>query len=74
MASIGAGRNAGGGMWAIVEDIGIMQLLTDLGGPLVSKALLPSTLVRLLRNHYPREFALKLGAKPNKVRAFWSGF
>ena len=35
---------------------------------------MPSSLGRLLHDHYPRDFKVLLGADPQKLREFWSSF
>ena len=46
----------------LLEQLGLLGLLTPVPGGEVSHVLLPSTLVGMLHRDYPREFRLRFGA------------
>ena len=50
---------------------GLRKLLGSVG---LDTKVLPSSLARLLHEHYPRDFKVLLGADSQKLREFWSSF
>ena len=74
LAAVGQGQHAHAGLLALLETIGVMELLTPLPGGLVSHLCLPSTLVHMMHRDYPAQFKRRFGADTAKLRSFWADF
>ena len=58
----------------LLEELGVLAMLTQVPRGGVSHVCLPSTLVGMMHRDYPREFRLRLGADTAVVREFWRDF
>eukprot|EP00974_Lingulodinium_polyedra_P014686 1421502-Lingulodinium_polyedra.AAC.1 len=74
LAAIRPGQHAQEDLLQVLRQTGLLELLTPLPVGVVSHVILPSTLVRMLRRDYPREFVARLGADTGRLRAFWTEF
>jgi hypothetical protein len=75
LANIGAGgvKHANDNLMKLLQDCGVDAQLTQPLG-MTDLLLLPSTLIRLLHQHYPANFRQLLGADKGLVSNFWQGF
>ena len=62
------------GLMDLLEELGVLAMLTPVPRGGVSHVCLPSTLVGMMHRDYPREFRLRLGADTAVVREFWRDF
>ena len=58
----------------LLEELGVLAMLTQVPRGGVTHMCLPSTLVGMMHRDYPREFRLRFGADTAVLREFWSGF
>ena len=75
LSKIGSDQHALEGLRKLLGSVGLLSMQTKLPvSEQVDTMVLPSSLVRLLHEHYPRDFKVLLGADPQKLREFWSSF
>ena len=75
LSKIGSDQHALDGLRKLLGSVGLLSMQTKLPvSEQVDTMVLPSSLVRLLHEHYPRDFKVLLGADPQKLREFWSSF
>ena len=55
----------------LLEELGVLAMLTPMPRGGVSHVCLPSTLVAMMHRDYPREFRLRFGADTAVLREFW---
>ena len=77
LADIGESQHAHAGLLSLLEDLGLAALLTV--QPLsettaVNTMLLPSTVIRVVHQHYRYDFPKLFGADTFKLREFWGQF
>ena len=58
----------------LLEELGVLAMLTPVPRGGVSHVCLPSTLVGMMHRDYPREFRLRFGADTAVLREFWRDF
>ena len=74
LARIGGSRHASQGLMGLLDQLGLLSLLTPLDRGGVTHLVLPSTLVAMMFRHHPDEFKKCIGADSAKLRTFWSIF
>ena len=74
LAAVGEGQHAHAGLLALLDSIGVLELLTPLQGGLVTHLCLPSSLVHMMHRDFPAQFPLLFGADTAKLRGFWTEF
>ena len=75
LRGIGPDQNAQRGLRELLGGLGLLRMQTTLEVvDNVDTMVLPSTVIRLLHTHYPRDFKVLLGADPDKLRVFWTSF
>ena len=74
-SKIGSDQHALEGLRKLLGSVGLLSMQTKLPvSEQVDTMVLPSSPVRLLHEHHPRDFKVLLGADPQKLREFWSSF
>ena len=58
----------------LLEELGVLAMLTQVPRGGVTHMCLPSTLVGMMHRDYPREFRLRLGADTDVLKEFWANF
>ena len=61
-------------MMEFVLRLGIGDLITDLPGPDVTQVVLPSSLIKVLHQHYNHEFRRRVGGDETLLSRFWEEF
>ena len=73
LASIGNGYHAHGGLRSLLQNLGLLNLITTVDQPnYVTEMILPSTWFGLLHREHPRHFRSCLGADCANIREFWT--
>ena len=67
-------QHAQAGLTRLLQQCNIPDLITRVPRGVITHLVLPSTLIRMIHDHYPSAFRLRLGADTEKVKSFWQGF
>lgn len=58
----------------LLGDLPALGIISTLEESSTTHFIKPTSLIRMIQEHYPREFELRFGAEPRKVRSFWNMF
>ena len=74
VAPLESPQHSQAGLTRLLQQCGIPSLITRIPHGLITHMVLPSTLTRMIHDHYPAVFQTRFGATPENTKAFWQGF